>query len=619
MENNDELPQGTTNQNEHLQTPARALTAKAGQPPQTHCPPEAKTTGEMRYALRGEEDTNGIENLLHAENPTATDFGAAADIRIPSQEPIQAIEFVPDPGAPLAPDATEVMASMKVNDCGVSAAFQLQIKKTSYQEAAAPFGGENADVPRRNPTQADILLDLAQSAELFHTPDGAGFADLNINGHRESWPIRSKRFRYWLARIFYNATEGAPNSETMQSALNVIEAKAHFDGPERAVHIRVAGLNGRIYLDLCDKTWRAVEIDDTGWRVIDRPPVRFRRAPGMLLLPTPERGGSVNALRPFLNVTSKADFVLVVAWVLAALRNRGPYPVLIMSGEQGAAKSTLVAVLRALVDPNTAALRALPREERDLFIAASNAHLIAFDNLSGLPAWVSDALCRLATGGGFATRQLRTDQDETLLTATRPAILNGIEDIVTRPDLADRSVFLAMEPIAQEQRRAEAEFWASFEVERPRILGVLLDAMAQGLKRLPETRLDKLPRMADFALWVTACETALWPAGTFCQAYAANLATAVEDVIDADLVASAVRDLMARQPAWAGTATELLGALKAIAGEHYVKSKSQPENARALSGRLRRAATFLRKIGIDITFGKEGRSRTRTIHIVKRS
>jgi len=162
------------------------------------------------------------------------------------------------------------------------------------------------------------------------------------------------------------------------------------------------------------------------------------------------------------------------------------------------------------------------------------------DNVSDLPPWISDTLCRLATGGGFAVRQLYTDQDEVLFDAARPVILNGIEDIVTRPDLADRAVFLTLEPIQEERRRPEAELWAAFEAERPYLLGVFLDAVVKGLKRLPETRLEKLPRMADFALWATG-ETALWPAGTFWSAYCGNRDEAVEGVIDADPVAAGAR------------------------------------------------------------------------------
>ena len=396
----------------------------------------------------------------------------------------------------------------------------------------------------------------------------------------------------------------------------MIEAKAHFDGPERVVHIRVGGLDGRLYLDLGDKKWRSVEIDAAGWRVIDNPPVRFRRAAGMKPLPMPVKGGSVEALRSFLNLQSDADFVLVVAWALACLRDRGPYPVLVLSGGQGSARSTFSAILRATLDPNTAPLRAFPREDRDLFIAASNGHVLAFDNLSGLPPWISDTLCRLATGGGFAVRQLYSDQDEVLFDAARPVILNGIEDIVTRPDLADRALFLTLEPISEERRRPEAELWTAFEAERPRILGALLDAVVEGLKRLPGTRLPKLPRMADFALFATACETALWPAGTFWSAYCGNRDEAVQGVIEADPIAAAVCTMMRTvRTVWTGNATDLLGALAVKAGERITKSKAWPDSPRALSGRLRRGATFLRKIGIEISFEREGRARTRIISI----
>jgi hypothetical protein len=233
--------------------------------------------------------------------------------------------------------------------------------------------------------QADVLIHLAKDAELSHVPDGTGYADVEVNGHRETWPIRSKGFTRWLSRRFFESTAGAPNSETLQSALNILEARAHFDAPERTIHVRAAGLDSKIYLDLGDRAWRAIEIDASGWRIVDNPPVRFRRASGMHALPVPERGGALADLRRFLNVRSDRDFILVVAWTLAALRDHGPYPVLALAGEQGTAKSTFSKILRALIDPNTAPLRALPREDRDLFIAASNSHLLVFDNVSGMP------------------------------------------------------------------------------------------------------------------------------------------------------------------------------------------------------------------------------------------
>jgi hypothetical protein len=347
------------------------------------------------------------------------------------------------------------------------------------------------------------------------------------------------------------------------------------------------------------------------------PPVRFRRTKGMLALPIPERGGSIQKLRAFLNVRSDADFVLAVAWALAVLGGRGPYPVLVLSGEQGSAKSTFTAILRALLDPNTAPLRALPSKDRDLFIAANNAHLLAFDNVSGLPFWLSDTLCRLATGGGFAIRQLKTDEDEVLFNATRPIILNGIEDSVARADLADRAVLLQLAPIAEEQRRPEAELWVEFEAERPWLLGVLLDALVEGLKRLAETKLSKLPRMADFALWAAACETAFWPSGTFMKAYTDNRDEATASVIDANPVAAGVRTLMQERTEWRGTAMQLLRMLAEITDERTVKSKDWPHTAQKLSGALRRAGKDLRVIGIEVEFGREGKRRTRIIRITR--
>jgi len=562
--------------------------------------------------MRGQHESE-IET---AENLIAEVIGAAEEVRNPLDGLVE--KSASDPGAAFVPEVLERLAVLKQEDRAAFEVLRFQLKKkagcrvTALDEAIAE---ESGDAGGRGLKQADILIELAQTAELFHTPDSTGFADLDINGHRETWPIRAKGFRRWLARRFFETTQGAPSSEALQSALNVIEAKAHFDAPERVVHVRIGGLGDKLYLDLGDEAWRAVEIDGMGWRLIDNPPVRFRRAAGMQPLPMPLPGGSVQALRSFLNVQSDSDFVLVVSWSLACLRNRGPYPVIVLSGEQGSAKSTFSAILRALIDPNTAPLRALPREDRDLFIAASNGHVLAFDNVSGVPAWISDTLCRLATGGGFAVRQLYTDQDEVLFDAARPVILNGIEDIVTRPDLADRAVFLTLEPILEERRRPEAELWAAFEAERPCILGALLDAVVEGLKRLPETHLPKLPRMADFALWATACETALWSAGTFWSAYCGNREEAVEGVIDGDPIAAAVRTVMTTRTEWTGTASELLGALGEEAGERVAKSKTWPDSPRALAGRLRRAATFLRKIGIDIAFDREGRARTRIIRI----
>ena len=255
----------------------------------------------------------------------------------------------------------------------------------------------------------DVLVQLGSTLELFHTPAGTGFADVLIDGHRETWAVRSKRLRDWLRRRHYEATGAAPRPPEVRSALDLLEARAQFDAPERAVHVRLAEQAGRIYLDLADARWRAVEVGPDGWHVIGSPPVRFRRPAGMLPLPFPVRGGSIEALGSLLNLPHRNDFVLVVAWLLATLRSGGPHPLLAVAGEQGSAKTVLSKLLKALIDPHAAPVRALARDERELMIAATHSHLLAFDNLSGLPAFLSDALCRLASGGSLAVRRLYTD------------------------------------------------------------------------------------------------------------------------------------------------------------------------------------------------------------------
>jgi hypothetical protein len=296
------------------------------------------------------------------------------------------------------------------------------------------------------------------------------------------------------------------------------------------------------------------------------------------------------------------------------LRPVGPYPLLAISGEQGSAKTVLSKLLRALVDPNVAPVRALPREERELMIATNNGHVLAFDNLSGLSPWLSDALCRLASGGSFAVRRLYTDDEEVLFKAARPTLLNGIEDVIGRSDLTDRAIFLTLGPIGEEQRRSETELWREFELARPGILGALLDAAAHGLGAVGSVQLARLPRMADFALWATACETAVWPAGTFARAYTANRKVAIEGMIDTDPVAACVRELMSERSSWTGSAADLLR-ISAERASQTGDITGFPKNPRALAGHLRRAQTFLRALGIEITFSREGRAGNRVIRM----
>jgi hypothetical protein len=308
-----------------------------------------------------------------------------------------------------------------------------------------------------------------------------------------------------------------------------------------------------------------------------------------------------------VNVKEERDFVLMVAWMLGALRGRGPYTIQAVYGEQGSCKSTAQRMQRALVDPNQSPLRCEPKDEGDLMIAAKNSLIVGFDNLSSIPPWLSDGMCRLSTGGGLSKRELYSDGDEIIFDATRPQMFNGITDVATRPDLLDRSVIVTLTPIDETQRRPEDELWREFEAARPRILGALLDALAHGLANLEHVRLTRLPRMADFAKWLVACERGLgWMPGTFMQAYTANRADANASAIESSLIGNAVLMLIERQGDFDGhqkdLKAELEAALPSDAGGRPRLPAAWPKTPHAFGGELRRVAPNLRAMGVNLTF-----------------
>jgi DNA polymerase I-like protein with 3'-5' exonuclease and polymerase domains len=419
--------------------------------------------------------------------------------------------------------------------------------------------------------------------------------------HRETYQVKSKRTRLWFMGRFYQEHGKPPGAQALQDAVGMLDAKALFAGEEHEVHVRVAEHEGAIYVDLANNAWEAVEITDEGWRVVSDPPVRFRRHKGMLELPHPVKGERVDALRRFINLKDDKDWMLLFAWLVQAFRPTGPYPVLILQGEQGSAKTTIARMLKAITDPSTAPVRTTPRGEHDLMIAANNSWVVALDNLSGLPPWLSDALCRLSTGGGFGTRTLYENDEETIFDATRPVILNGITDVATRADLLDRAIIVVLPAIPEEKRRPEAELWGEFEEALPEILGSLFDAVSTALRELPSVDLASLPRMADFAKWATAAESALgMEPGEFMEAYTGSRREINERALEADPVAVAVMKLMASRDEWVGTAMELLKELGKRVEDDVRKYKTWPKQPQYLSRHLKRLAPVLRTEGIEV-------------------
>jgi len=460
-------------------------------------------------------------------------------------------------------------------------------------------------------SQATQLVDLIQSSslQLFHTPQRVAYAHVEIEGRRQTLRLRSKTLRDWLARCFYHRYRKVPRAQALQDALSVLEGMALFEGSELSVHIRLAGDQGRIYLDLGRPDGSVVEISSGGWQVIPHAPVRFCQPRNLRSLPLPEPGGNLQDLQALVNILPE-DWPLVAAWLVAAFNPQGPYPVLFLQGEQGTGKSTLGQMLKGLIDPGTASLRAHPRENRDLMLAAANSWILSFDNLSHIPPWLSDSLCLLSTGGSFTARALYQDDEEVVINAARPVIVTGIEDLATRGDLLDRSLLLYLPTISPGQRTSQQVLWSRYETLRPRLLGALLDAVTLVLRQLPQVKLEQLPRMADFALWsIAACPALGIEPATFLEAYRQNQQATHELTLEDLPVVAALGALLKKQSAWEGTATELHLALSQCYSPQRLRGGSWPTSARGLSNLLRRLAPSLRNSGIEVHFRRNRQAR----------
>jgi putative DNA primase/helicase len=484
-----------------------------------------------------------------------------------------------------------------------------------------PPAGDGSDdrKGRRRPPQRDSLMALTTLCALWHSPRGDGYITFPVKGHRQNWPIRSQQFKRWLASRAYEQGGIVPGAQAIEDTLRVLEARATNEGPCRTPWLRVGREGDVAYLDLCDDRWRVVRITRRGWDIVEKADVPFIRTAAMLPLPEPEAGREMAEARRFLNVADDDSFVLAGSWLVSALAEQNEYPVLVLGGEQGSGKSTAARLLRSLVDPNQAPIRSVPKDERDLVIAAINGHIIALDNLSKVDQSLSDGLCRISTGGGFATRQLHTDSDEIIFAGARPIILNGIPLLTDRADLADRSINIRLRSIPDSDRRPEADFWQDWTTARPRVLGALLDSFSRGLAGMSTITSDWFPRMAQFAKWSMACEPGFgWEPGTFRAAYQSNRAEAADATFEADPVANAIVAMLNApvvQGRWEGSAAELLAAIGEYATDAIKRSRRWPLSAQGIGNALDRAAPLLRGRGVEFSRHKSG---VRTITIFRK-
>jgi hypothetical protein len=443
--------------------------------------------------------------------------------------------------------------------------------------------------------QSDKIVAFVQTFnDLFHDDNAATYARHLDTG--EVRPLASKSFRNWLTAAFYEQNEKSIRDQSLREARMTLEGLAMQE--YHPVHVRVAGGGGEYWLDLAEPGESAAICLRAGKWSIENANLMFCRSDSAQPLPRPVPGGNLGLLWQIANVPSDKR-LLVTAWLVECLRPDTPFPVVEMFGEQGCGKSGTQAALRRLIDPNAADLRAAPKSAEDLYVTGGTNHLISIENVSHLPAPIQDAMCVIATGGGFAKRKLYTDNDEVVITLKRPIILNGIVAAVTQQDLVSRAVSVELPIIDDAQAKDKLE--ADYEKARPEILGGLLDVAAKALQYLPEMSLPptERPRLVEFAYLGMAVAKAMGESPqAFIEQFALARMDGLERTLDASPVATAIRD-------WAevnADRAEDLSTKQWLDALEDFKPKgcdSWPRSAKGLGDALRRAAPALRQLNIE--------------------
>ncbi|MGQ0332963.1 hypothetical protein [Halomonas elongata] len=484
-------------------------------------------------------------------------------------------------------------------------AVQEQLLATHEQAPATQAEEENDNEEHdKKQSQTDLIVAFVQTwNELFHDDNDVAYA--RHRGTGEVWSIGSRAFRHWLTAEFYAQHEKAVKDQALREARMTLEGIAMKE--HRTVYIRSAGGDGHYWLDLgIAGSSRCIHLRSGAWNIEEQSELMFCRSESADTLPEPLRNGSIEPLWRVANIPENAR-IIVVAWLVECLRPDTPYPIIELLGEQGSGKSGTQAALRRLIDPNAADLRGTPKSAEDLFVSGGVNHAISIENASHLPAPLQDAMCVVATGGGFARRKLYTDGDESVIQLKRPIILNGISAAVTQQDLVSRTITIEL-PVIQDAQ-AKDRMDADFEANRPKIIGGLLDIAAQALKQLPDMELPthRRPRLVEFAYLGMAVAKAMGrDPEDFMAEFTAARQDGLERTLEASPVATAIRDWAEIHPG--ETRDEPAKRWLAILADYKpTRADAWPRSGKGLGDAMRRSAPALRQLGIECkSLGKGG-------------
>jgi phage/plasmid primase-like uncharacterized protein len=472
-----------------------------------------------------------------------------------------------------------------------------EVKRQLESAKEIPISKDKADInlteetkKTKNKTATTLLIEITNKMELFHDDKKQAYAIIEQNKIRKIFAVNSDAFEDLLSYRYYKLKGEGCNKTSIQNALCTIKAKALHDNKQRSVFTRIARIDNKIYIDLCDDNRRVVEITKDGWKVLNKSPVMFRRKKHMKALPEPLRGGKLDHLWEFISVKRAEDKHVVRGWLLCALRGIPPFFVLNILGGQGGGKTFVTSVLRDLIDPSIGKTRGLPRDSREMLAAVANNYVMAIDNVSRIIDDTSDDLCRVAHGSAISERELYTNDEEVLHKVGNPIILNSIGNAVTRPDLQDRCISIGLKTLKPSERIAEKKLLLIYANKKPYISGALYDLVSLALRHENDITLKDSPRMIDCTEWITAAErgSETLKEGTFLEIYKKNARDSVDDVIESSPIANAILSFMENRLNWEGTAAELSNELDQFAGDKKQKQRGWTHNPSTLRNIINR-------------------------------
>ncbi len=492
---------------------------------------------------------------------------------------------------------------------------KLQSAVTKAKEAPARVGRKattdsDDEKGKGRASDYDLLVALGESAELWCSPSGDAYATVPVDDHSEHLPVESAQFEDWLFSTFRFAYGRTPKTEPINQASKSLASVARTGKVVHPVYIRVGWADGEVWVDLCGEKWQAVRITTAGWEVVAKPTVRFARNSLMRALPTPQQGGSLAALRPLLNVCDE-DYPTVLAFLVGCFLGKGTFPILCPHGAAGSGKSTLMRQVSELIDPrNDSASTGVPANNDALMLVAEASWLQPFNNATKLTVEQSNTLCTLVEGASLHKRTHYSNKGLTVVSARRPAILNGVSLVPDQTDLLSRCLPIGLVAREEGQHQTEEALNASLASVLPQVTGGLYTAVSVALARFASVHLEDPPRLHDFARWATAAEPALeLPEGTVVLALGRTRRDSSAAAIEASPLPTVIRLVLANHDGeWKATTSEWLAALNAaLAAANNTTlrhTKGWPKDARELGQGLAMLSPDLASAGLVAKFSR---------------